>query len=148
MATVLVVGSGAREHALAWKLAQSSEVQRIIVAPGNAGMPQEWERWTIPFSEGSSAFESLAQKAKAEGVDLAVIGPDNFLADGIVDVLESHGILSFGPHAAAAQIEASKSFAKEIMKAAQVPTARYWVSHTEEEARKILKSVPWSENQK
>ncbi len=143
MKTILIVGSGAREHALGWKLAQSSQVSKIIIAPGNAGMPSSWERWQIALSKDKEAFADLANRAIDARVDLAVIGPDNPLADGIVDVFEEKGILTFGPRAAAAQIEASKSFAKEIMVAADVPTARYWVAHTEEEAKKILKSVPW-----
>jgi phosphoribosylamine--glycine ligase len=143
MSTVLVVGSGGREHALAWKLAQSSSVTRLIVAPGNAGMSREWDSWPVLLSEGRPAFESLAKRARSESVDLAVIGPDNALADGIVDILESYGIPTFGPFAKAAQIEASKAFAKDVMRAAGVPTARYWIANSAEEARKILKSVPW-----
>jgi phosphoribosylamine--glycine ligase len=139
--TVLVVGAGGREHALAWKLAQSPSVARVIVAPGNPGMPRAWTRWT--FGSSASEFAALAMRARDERVDLVVVGPDNPLADGLVDVLEAHGCLAFGPSRAAARVEASKAFAKKVMKSAGVPTARYWVARSLEEARKILKSVPW-----
>ncbi len=123
MSRVLIVGSGGREHALAWKLSQSPRVSQIILVPGNDGMPENWERWKTPLTQEN--FAQLAQRAQAEKVDLAIIGPDNPLADGIVDVFEEYGILTMGPRAGAARIEASKAFAKEIMIAAGVPTAEY-----------------------
>ncbi len=141
MKTLLIVGSGGREHVLGWKLAQSSRVSRLIVLPGNEGMPSEWERWSDSLSRQD--FEKLAQKAQKEKVDLAVIGPDNPLADGIVDVFESYGIPTFGPRAAAAQIEASKAFAKELMRLAGVPTAKYWVVETEDEGLEVLGQEAW-----
>jgi phosphoribosylamine--glycine ligase len=106
-------------------------------------MPSGWERWPVTLAEAPSAFYQLAERAKQEGVDLAVIGPDNALAAGIADVFQEHGILTFGPKLNAAKIEASKAFGKEIMQAAGVPTARAWIAHSVEEAKKILKSVPW-----
>src|SRR5687768_5745636 len=109
MSKVLLIGSGAREHAMGWKLSQSSKVTKLIVAPGNDGYPKEWERW--PTSLAPSEFENLADRAKEAGVDLVVVGPDNPLADGIVDVFLSRKILIFGPSKKATQIEASKSFA-------------------------------------
>lgn len=145
MSTVLVVGSGGREHAMAWRLAQSPQVTRLIVAPGNAGMSTDWERWMVTFSEGRRDYENLAHRAKAEGVQLVVIGPDDPLAGGIVNVFEEAGIAVMGPTAEAAQIEASKSLAKEVMIAADIPTARYWSVTSVEEARKILRSVPWEQ---
>ena len=75
--TVLVVGSGGREHALAWKLSQSSQVTRLVVAPGNGGMPASWIRWPVSLADGTSAFVSLAEKSRSEKVDLVVVGPDN-----------------------------------------------------------------------
>lgn len=140
--TIIIVGSGGREHALAWKLAQSPQVSRVIVAPGNAGMPAEWERWPLDFFR-KEQFEAFAQRARDAKVDLVVVGPDNALALGLADTLQSHGVLVFGPQAAAARIEASKSFAKEVMQAAGISTAKYFLAKSAEEASKILKSVPW-----
>ena len=142
--TVLVIGSGGREHALAWKLSQSPRVARVICAPGNDGFPAEWERWKVALSQGNLAFQALAAKALEEKVDLVVVGPDNALADGIVDVFEAHGVKIFGPSRAAARIEASKGFAKEVMQAAGVPTARYQRVKSAEEAKQFLESVPWN----
>ncbi len=145
MSAVLVVGSGGREHALAWKLSCSPEVTRLIVAPGNDGFSDAWERWPVDltggaFEERLERFSELAARAKREGVRIAVIGPDNPLADGIVDVFEAAGVPVFGPRAAAARIEASKAFAKELMQAAKVPTARFGVVATAVEAEEFLAS--------
>ncbi|MCC7440835.1 MAG: phosphoribosylamine--glycine ligase, partial [Bdellovibrionales bacterium] len=146
--TVLVVGGGGREHALAWKLAQSPSVSRLILAPGNDGMRTRGgrvmvERWEFDAARGRPEFEALAAHARAEKVDLAVIGPDNPLADGLVDVLAEHGVAAFGPRADAARIESSKAFAKQVMKSAGVPTARFVAVRDLEEARKFLRSAPW-----
>ena len=88
-------------------------------------------------------FKELAERARSAGVDLVVVGPDHPLAEGIVDVFTEARVLCFGPTAAAARIESSKAFAKEVMKAAGVPTARHFLATTLEEAQKVLKSVPW-----
>lgn len=148
MSAVMVIGSGGREHALAWKLGSSPKISRKIAAPGNDGFPSGWERWELDLSlrgdQAQKEFLRLASRAKREGVALAVIGPDQALADGIVDVLEENGIRCFGPSASAARIESSKAFAKEVMKAASVPTARFFTASSAEEGRKTLKSVPWS----
>ncbi len=138
--TVLVVGSGGREHALAWKLARSPGVGRVIVAPGNAGMP--FDRWDSPVGTRAE-FQVLARRARAEGIAFVMVGPDNQLADGIIDVLEAEGVACFGPRAAAARIEASKSFAKEVMVAARVPTARHFVARTASEAASGLLARDW-----
>lgn len=147
MKTLLLIGSGGREHALAWKLAHSPKINRTIVAPGNDAFSADWERWKIDLSktgsEAKAEFVRIAKLALAARVDLAVIGPDNPLAEGIVDVFEAHGIPCFGPSAAAAKLESSKAFAKDVMKAAKVPTAKFFTASNAEEARKILKSVPW-----
>jgi phosphoribosylamine--glycine ligase len=139
--SVLVIGSGAREHALTWKLAQSPQISRLVVAPGNDGMPSDWERWSVSLKRED--LSALALRAKEEKIDFVVVGPDNPLADGIVDVLQGHGIAAFGPTQAAAQIESSKVFAKEVMMAAGVPTAKYFTASSLAEATKILGSLPW-----
>jgi phosphoribosylamine--glycine ligase len=145
MSTVLVIGSGGREHALAWKLSISKSVSRLIVAPGNDAM--EWERWPANLSQGPAEirgeFERLADRAISEKVELVVVGPDNPLADGIVDVFTAKGLACFGPTAGAARIEASKAFAKEIMQAAAVPTARCFIVEGKDEAKKTLQSLEW-----
>ncbi|OFZ51489.1 MAG: hypothetical protein A2428_11150 [Bdellovibrionales bacterium RIFOXYC1_FULL_54_43] len=137
---VLVVGSGGREHALAWKLAQSTRVSKVVVAaaPGTGeAWPAEWEKWSL------GDFHELAKRAREARIDLAVIGPDNPLAEGIVDVFEAAGIVTFGPSAAAARIEASKSFAKEVMHVAGIPTAKHFVVQSVDEARALLRTLPW-----
>jgi phosphoribosylamine---glycine ligase len=116
---ILVVGSGGREHALAWKLAESPEVDRIFCAPGNAGTEEIGENVSIPASE----LSKLVRFAKENRIDLTVIGPDDALAAGIVDLFEAEGLRVFGPNQKAAQLEASKIFAKELMSAEKIPTA-------------------------
>jgi phosphoribosylamine---glycine ligase len=117
---VLVVGSGGREHALAWKLAQSPRVERVFAAPGNAGTAMVGENLPV----GVSDLEGLAAAAVEHRVDLTVVGPEAPLAAGIVDLFRERGLPIAGPDRAAARIESSKSWAKEIMNAAGVPTAR------------------------
>ncbi|MEK6706847.1 MAG: phosphoribosylamine--glycine ligase [Bdellovibrionota bacterium] len=149
MATVLIIGSGGREHALAWKLAQSPKVSALIMAPGNdgwVGLGKPVTRWQINDFSSKESLGQLAAKARAAGVDLAVIGPDDPLADGIVDIFSRYGILSFGPTAAAAKIESSKAFAKDVMKAAGVPTAKHYVAHCYEDAYKLLRELPWDKD--
>ncbi|CAN9498081.1 unnamed protein product [Ophioblennius macclurei] len=120
---VLVVGGGGREHALAWKLAQSPKVQQVLVAPGNAGTASGWK---IRNSEVSvSNHTILAQFCKDHHVGLVVVGPEVPLAAGIVDDLRASGVPCFGPSAKAAQLEASKSFSKAFMVRHGIPTARY-----------------------
>jgi phosphoribosylamine---glycine ligase len=117
---ILVVGSGGREHALAWKLAESPQVDRIFCAPGNAGTEEIGENVSIPASE----LSKLVLFAKGNRIDLTVIGPDDALAGGIVDLFEAEGLRVFGPNQKAAQLEASKIFAKELMSAEKIPTAQ------------------------
>jgi phosphoribosylamine---glycine ligase len=116
---ILVVGGGGREHALAWKLAESPQVDRIFCAPGNAGTEEVGENVSIATSEMSK----LVGFAKDNQIDLTVIGPDDALAAGIVDLFEAERLRVFGPNQKAAQLEASKIFAKELMTAERIPTA-------------------------
>jgi len=115
---VLLVGGGGREHAIAWKLAQSKSLGRLYIAPGNPGTAQCGTNVDI----GANDIEKLVDFAKSNDVGLAVIGPEDPLAGGIVDVFEAAGIKAFGPGAEAAQLEADKAFAKHIMRANAIPT--------------------------
>ncbi|MDD2238107.1 MAG: ATP-grasp domain-containing protein, partial [Kiritimatiellae bacterium] len=117
---ILVVGNGGREHALAWKMAQDPANHMIFCAPGNAGTAQC--ATNIPIR--ADDLEGLREWAVTEGPDLTVIGPEAPLCGGLTDLLEAEGLRVFGPSKAAAQLEGSKIFAKEIMLAAGVPTAR------------------------
>src|SRR5581483_4396766 len=116
---ILVVGSGGREHALAWKLKQSSDVERIFCAPGNAGTAEVGENVAISASD----FGTLARFARKNRIDLTVIGPDDPLAAGIIDYFAGENLRAFGPTKSSARIEASKIFAKELMRAQKIPTA-------------------------
>src|SRR5216117_4025916 len=116
---ILVVGSGGREHALVWKLRQSPHTERIFCAPGNAGTAEIGENVAIPASD----LEALVRFAKENRVDLTVIGPDDPLAAGIVDLFAAEKLRAFGPTKSAARIEASKVFAKELMRTQNIPTA-------------------------
>ena len=116
---VLVVGAGGREHALAWKLAQSPGVEEVHAAPGNPGIAAIGRCHPIRAEDG----ESLLELARTLPADLVVVGPEAPLALGVADTLRRGGVAVFGPSAAAAQIEGSKGFAKEVMRAAGVPTA-------------------------
>jgi phosphoribosylamine--glycine ligase len=118
---ILVIGNGGREHALAWKLAQSPRVQKVIVAPGNAGSAIERGCENHPASD----VASWLALAKAEKIALTVVGPEAALAAGVVDAFRSEGLKIFGPTKAAAQLESSKDFAKSFMKRHNIPTAHY-----------------------
>ncbi len=120
MLNVLVVGSGAREHALAWKLRQSPKVGQLLVAPGNAGTASIAQNLPIPTTD----IPALAQAVRSYSIDLTVVGPEAPLAAGIVDRFRELGLPVFGPTRAAARIEWSKAFAKELMQKYGIPTAR------------------------
>ena len=118
---VLIVGSGGREHALAWKIAQSPKAEKIYCAPGNAGIAEYAECVDITAME----FDKLAAFAKEKEIDLTVIGMDDPLVGGIVDVFEAQGLRVFGPRKNAAILEGSKAFSKDLMKKYDIPTAAY-----------------------
>jgi phosphoribosylamine--glycine ligase len=118
---LLVIGSGGREHALAWKLAQSPRVQKVFVAPGNGGTATESGLENVPLS----SFPELIAFARKEQVHLTVVGPEAPLAAGIVDAFQDAGLRIFGPTKAAAQLEASKDFAKQFMVRHGLPTAKH-----------------------
>ena len=118
---ILVVGSGGREHALAWKLAQSAGVQKVYVAPGNAGTAREAALENLPITD----IHALADFAEANKIHLTVVGPEAPLAAGIVDVFRERRLKIFGPTKAAAQLESSKDFAKRFMARHKIPTAGF-----------------------
>src|SRR5439155_19594836 len=118
---VLVVGSGGREHALAWAISASPLVDRLFCAPGNAGIAEEAECIAI----GATDIKGLVQFCRGERIDFVVVGPEAPLVRGLVDALEAEWVAAFGPSAAASAIEASKAFAKDLFVRAQIPTAAY-----------------------
>jgi len=120
---ILVIGSGGREHAIAWKLRQSPRVSEVVVAPGNAGTALE--SGVRNASVALTDIDGLLQLAKAEGVDLTVVGPEGPLVDGVVDRFRNEGLRCFGPRKIAAQLEGSKAFAKDFLARHNIPTARH-----------------------
>ncbi len=134
---ILVVGSGGREHAIVWKLAQSPKAEKIYCAPGNGGISQLAECVDI----GAMEFEKLAAFAKEKEIDLTVIGMDDPLCGGIVDVFESQGLRVFGPRKNAAILEGSKAFSKDLMKKYGIPTADYQVFTDPKQAEEYLETA-------
>ncbi len=128
---VLLIGGGGREHALAWKLAQSPRVAEVLVAPGNAGTACESKCRNVGIQ--ANDIDSLLALAQSEAIDCTVVGPEGPLVLGIVDRFRAAGLAIFGPTAAAAQLEGSKAFAKDFLARHGIPTSRYAV-HTEVEA--------------
>ena len=133
---VLIVGSGGREHAIAWKVSKSPLVDKIYCAPGNAGIAQIAE--CVPI--GAMEFEKLADFAQEKGIDLTVIGMDEPLVGGIVDVFEERGLRGFGPRKDTAVIEGSKVFSKNLMKKYGIPTGAYEIFSDADEAVKYLET--------
>ena len=131
---VLIVGNGGREHALAWKIAQSPRVDRLFVAPGNAGTALDAENIDIPATD----FAKLIDFAQNNGVGLTVVGPEAPLADGIVDAFNEAKLRVFGPAKPAAQLEGSKVFCKNLLRTADVPTADYHVFQDAESATRFV----------
>ncbi len=135
---VLVIGSGGREHAICWKLKQSSRVEKIYCAPGNGGIESVAECVNLNIED----FKAIADFVRKNMIELTFVGPEVPLAKGIVDYFEKEKLNIFGPNQKASQLEASKAFSKDIMKKYNVPTARYEVFDNFEEAKKHLDAWP------
>jgi phosphoribosylamine---glycine ligase len=131
---ILVVGSGAREDALSWRLARSPSCAAVFAAPGNAGTASRGDNWNVSATDGMA----LANRCRAEGIDFAVLGPETSIAAGVGDRLRESGISVFGPNRSAGRLESSKIFAKRFMERHDVPTARATVVHSLEAAKKAL----------
>jgi phosphoribosylamine--glycine ligase len=118
---ILVIGGGGREHALAWKIAQSNKVQKVFVAPGNGGTARDKRLDNVDITD----VKALREFAQSNAIELTVVGPETPLAAGVVDEFRAHGLRIFGPTQAAAQLESSKAFSKAFMKRHNIPTADY-----------------------
>ncbi len=134
---VFVIGSGGREHALVWKLSQSPEVDRIFCAPGNGGISELAD----PVDVGAENIDSLVEFAESKDIDLTIVGPEAALAKGIVDAFEKRGLRIFGPNKAAARLESSKAFAKNLMKKYQIPTGQFAVFDDPQAARAYVRQL-------
>ena len=134
---ILVIGSGGREHAIVKQFSNSPSVDKVFVAPGNAGMTNDAQLVPIDVM----AFEELAQFAKDNAIDFTFVGPEQPLVAGIVDHFTKHDLRIFGPNKAAAQIEGSKSFAKELMKKYNIPTAAYETFTEVDKAKAYIKKI-------
>ncbi len=139
MTNILLIGSGGREHALAWKVTQSPRLTKLYIAPGNPGTAACGENVSLDVNDHAAVIHFCEEK----GIDLVLVGPEAPLAAGIVDLLSATGIHCFGPSQAAAQIEASKVFAKDFMARHHIPTARYATFTKLDEAIRYLKSVDY-----
>ncbi len=135
---ILIIGGGGREHAIAWKAAQSPKVEKLYCAPGNAGIAAVAECVNIPVMD----FEAQVKFAKEKKIDLVVVAPDDPLAAGAVDAFEAAGIRAFGPRKNAAILEGSKAFSKDLMKKYGIPTAAYETFDTPEAALAYLETAP------
>src|SRR5215211_1395988 len=137
---VLVIGSGGREHAIVWKISQSPKLKKLYALPGNPGIAEMAENVSEISVDDHAA---VIQFCKIKGIDLVIIGPEAPLAAGLVDSLSAEGVRCFGPKQAAAQIEASKVFAKDFMSRHHIPTARYATFRQFHEAMNYLLSVDY-----
>lgn len=131
---ILVIGNGAREDALSWRLAESPSCDAIFAAPGNAGTASRGENWDLAATDGPG----LTQRCTAGGIDLAVLGPETAIAAGVGDRLRDAGIAVFGPSRSSGRLESSKIFAKRFMERHGIPTARAAVVHSHDAAKKAL----------
>ena len=135
---ILVIGSGGREHAIVWKLAQSDLCEKVFVAPGNAGTANEPKAENIDLN--AEDLESLLAFAKNKEIDLTIVGPEAPLVLGLIDLFEKNNLLCLGPNKLAAQMEGSKIFMKDVLKKGNIPTATYEVFTNPESARKFLET--------
>ncbi|HZT12658.1 MAG TPA: phosphoribosylamine--glycine ligase [Candidatus Baltobacteraceae bacterium] len=135
---VLIVGSGAREDALSWRIAQSPSCEAVFAAPGNAGTASRGENWDIAATDG----KAIAERCARERIDLVILGPENAIAAGVGDRLREAGIAAFGPNRSGGRLESSKIFSKRFMERHGVPTARASVVHSLDAALKALEQ--WS----
>ena len=135
---ILVIGSGGREHAIVWKLAQSDLCEKVFVAPGNAGTADEPKTENIDLN--AEDLESLLAFAKNKEIDLTIVGPEAPLVLGLIDLFEKNNLLCLGPNKLAAQMEGSKIFMKDVLKKGNIPTATYEVFTNPESARKFLET--------
>ena len=136
---VLVLGSGGREHAIAYKCAESSKIEKVYVAPGNGGTAIEKKCENINLTK----IDEFVAFAKKESIDLTIVGPEVYLVDGVVDTFKKEGLKIFGPGKVGAQLEGSKSFSKDFMKKYNVKTAAYEVFTEVEPAVEYLKNVDY-----
>lgn len=134
---ILIIGGGGREHSLAWKIKQSPRVEKIFVAPGNAGTASLAENINIPATD----ILALADWAESKQIDFTVVGPDDTLALGVVDEFQKRGLKIWGPTKAAAQIEASKAFAKKLMSSNNIPTAEFETFDDYQKALEYIKQT-------
>lgn len=137
---VLIIGNGGREHAMAWKVAQSKQVEHVFVAPGNGGTALEPKVSNVAIDV--LEIEKLADFAESESISLTIIGPEAPLAAGIVDHFETRRLACFGPSQQAAQLESSKAFSKDFMQRHAIPTAKYHVATTWQQAQKVIEDHP------
>ncbi len=135
---ILVIGSGGREHAIVWKLAQSDLCEKVFVAPGNAGTADEPKTENIDLN--AEDLESLLAFAKNKEIDLTIVGPEVPLVLGLIDLFEKNNLLCLGPNKLAAQMEGSKIFMKDVLKKGNIPTATYEVFTNPESAKKFLET--------
>ena len=134
---VLVIGSGGREHALVWKLSQSPEVTKLFCAPGNGGIGELAEVVDV----GAEDVEAITEFAESRDIDLTIVGPEAALAKGVVDAFEKRGLRIFGPNKAAARLESSKAFAKNLMKKYHIPTGQFAVFDDPQAARAYVRQL-------
>ena len=134
---ILIIGGGGREHALAWKSIQSPLVSQVFVAPGNAGTHQEHGISNVSID--AEHIEALLEFAQSKSIELTIVGPEAPLVTGIVDQFQSAGLRIFGPSAAAAQLEGSKTFTKDFLQRHKIPTAQYRVLPKSNQRSNMLK---------